>query len=86
MMGGGKNLISGIIVCGLFLIGFGVMILAFPEIFALLAAIVFFIMGAGCFATAWKIYLAGRKFRKMTQDVTEAFRENVRVRDEENEL
>ncbi len=38
---------SGILVVGLLLIGFGMLILALPELFAFLAAAVFFVAGGG---------------------------------------
>jgi len=41
----------GIFVVGLLLIGFGILILALPELFAMLAALIFFIAGLGCAGT-----------------------------------
>jgi len=74
-----KNAAKGIFVVGLFLIGFGILILALPALFAMLAALVFFITGAGCAGTAIKIYLAQRRIDKFTSDGSEAYRENVRI-------
>ena len=68
---------------GLVLIGFGVVILALPEIFAFLAAAVFFLAGLGCAIAAVKIYLAQRNLDKMTQDDSAAYRKNVQIHTEE---
>jgi hypothetical protein len=70
---------SAIFTIGLVLMGFGVIILALPEIFAFLAAAVFFIVGLGCAITAIKIFLAQRKFDKMTQDDSAGYRKNVQI-------
>jgi len=75
-----KSIAAGVFVFGLMLIGFGVLILALPELFAILAAIVFFIAGAGCAGTALKIYLAQRHIDKITSDdVSTGYRENVQI-------
>ena len=78
-----RGIAAGIFVVGLLLIGFGVIILALPEIFALLAAAVFFIAGIGCGITAVKIFLAQRKLNKISSDDTETYRENVQIHTEE---
>lgn len=76
-----RSVATGTFMFGLVLIGFGVLILAFPEIFALLAAIVFFLAGGGCAMTAVKIYLAQRYIDKMNRDQDpDEYRENVQVR------
>jgi hypothetical protein len=62
-----------------------VLILAFPEVFAMLAAVVFFIAGVGCAGTALKIYMAQRHIDKMTRDDGDEYRENVRIHIEERE-
>ena len=80
-----KSFAKGTFVFGLFLIGFGVLILALPAVFAFLAAMVFFMGGLGAVATAVKIYLANRKMEKMNRDGSEGYRENVQVRIEEHE-
>jgi hypothetical protein len=80
-----RNIAAGIFSVGLLLIGFGVVILALPEVFALLAAAVFFLVGAGCAGTAIKIYLAQRRFERQNREA-EVYRENVRIRgDEDND-
>ncbi len=75
-----KSIAWGIFVFGLLLVGFGVLILALPKLFAMLAAIVFFIAGAGCAGTALKIYLAQRHIDRITKDDgSTGYRENVQI-------
>jgi hypothetical protein len=78
-----RSIAAGIFIVGLLLIGFGVVILALPEIFALLAAAVFFIAGIGCGITAVKIYLAQREFDKINRDESQSYRQNVQIRTDE---
>ena len=78
-----RSFASGVFVVGLVLIGFGVVILALPEIFAFLAAAIFFFVGLGCAITAVKIYLAQRRLDKMTHDDSADYRKNVQIHSEE---
>jgi uncharacterized membrane protein YbaN (DUF454 family) len=75
---------TGIFIVGLLLIGFGIIIIVLPEIFAMLAAAVFFIVGAGCVGTAIKIFLAQRRLNKINSDDSQGYRENVRIHIEEH--
>jgi predicted membrane protein len=68
-----------IFIIGLLLIGFGVVIIAFPEIFAFLAAMIFFIAGIGCAGTALKIFLASRRMRSNDSAPSNEYRDNVRI-------
>jgi len=71
---------SGILLVGLLLIGFGAVIAAFPELFAYLAAAIFFLAGLSCAALALKILWAQRQFNKSTSnDDLTAYRQNVRI-------
>jgi hypothetical protein len=79
-----KSVAKGIFVVGLLLIGFGILILALPELFAMLAALIFFIAGAGCAGTAIKIYLTQRRVDKFTSDGSDDYRENVQIHIEED--
>ena len=79
-----RKVAAGIFTIGLLLIGFGVVILALPRIFAYLAAAVFFIAGISCGITAVKIFLAQRKLSKINSDDSEAYRDNVRIHIEEH--
>ena len=75
---------AGTFITGLLLMGFGTIILALPEIFAFLAAAVFFIAGLGCAITAVKIFFAQRKFDGMTYDDSAGYRKNVQIHSEED--
>jgi phage-related minor tail protein len=79
-----KNAAMGILTVGLLLIGFGVLIIAFSEIFAFLAAAIFFIVGIGCGVTAIKIFLAQRKIDKINNDDSQLYRENAHIHIEEH--
>ncbi len=74
-----RSVASGIMVVGLLLIGFGVIIVALPEFFAYLAAMVFFIAGVGCAATALKIFWAQRRIDRFNADGLDVYRKNVRI-------
>ena len=79
-----KNVATGIFIVGLLLAGFGVIILALPEVFAFLAAAIFFIAGVGCGITAVKIFLAQRHFDKMNRDSSDGYRKNVQIHIDEH--
>lgn len=74
---------GGIFTLGLVLTGLGVLIIALPELFAALAAMIFFIAGLGCGITAIKIFLAQRRFDKMNADNSQGYRKNVQIHTEE---
>ena len=75
---------AGTFIVGLLLMGFGTIILALPEIFAFLAAAVFFLTGIGCLITAVKIFLAQRKLEDSDSEMPEGYRRNVRIHSEEH--
>jgi hypothetical protein len=79
-----KRVAAGIFTVGLLLVGFGVIILALPEVFAFLAAAVFFVGGLGCAVTAVKIFLAQRRLDKISSDDSDAYRKNVQIHIEED--
>ncbi|MHC4743992.1 MAG: hypothetical protein ACYS8Z_18905 [Planctomycetota bacterium] len=78
-----RSFAAGAFITGLLLMGFGVIIWALPELFAFLAAAVFFIAGFGCMVTAVKIFLAQRKLNRMASDDRQEYRENVRIRSDD---
>lgn len=78
-----RRIAATIFIVGLLLIGFGVIILALPEIFAFLAAAVFFIAGIGCGITAVKIFWVQRKFVNLNRDESQDYRQNVQIHSEE---
>ena len=78
-----RSFAIGTIIIGLLLIGFGVIIIALPEVFAFLAALIFFIAGLGCAVTGIKIFLTMRKLGKIDHDSC-GYRENVRISSEQH--
>jgi len=79
-----RNFAAGLFIVGLLLIGFGFLVYILRDLFAILASIVFFIVGLFCGATAVKIFLAQRKLDKMSSDDgTTGYRRNVRIHTEE---
>ena len=74
-----RSVASGIMVVGLLLIGFGVIIVALPELFAYLAAMVFFVAGVGCGATALKIFWTQWRIDRFNADDLDVYRKNVRI-------
>jgi uncharacterized membrane protein len=79
-----RSIAAGIFTVGLLLIGFGILILALPQLFAMAAAAVFFVVGAGCGVTAIKIFLAQRQLNKINSDDSQDYRENVRIHIEDD--
>ena len=79
-----KSVAAGIFITGLLLIGFGFLIYVLKEIFAILAAIVFCVAGAGCLITAVKIFTAQRKLDKISSEDSQDYRENVQIHIEEH--
>ena len=78
-----RNFAAGLFITGLMLIGFGFLVFILRDIFAILAAAVFCIAGAGCGMTALKIFLLQRRLDRANPD--EPYRENVRIHIEERD-
>lgn len=81
-----RTVAAWIFITGLLLIGFGVIIIALPEIFAVLAATVFALAGLGCIGTSLKILWTQRKLDKMNRSDINGYRQNVRIHTEEYDL
>ena len=79
-----KGLAKGSLVAGLFLIGFGMLVFILRDIFAFLAAAIFFMAGFSAIGYAIRLYLAMRKLRGPEQKGEEAYRENVQIHVEED--
>lgn len=80
-----RNFAAGLFITGLLLIGFGFLVYILRDLFAILASIVFFVVGLGCGVTAVKIFLAQRKLDKMdSDDGTTGYRRNVQIHSEES--
>ncbi len=76
-----RSMASGILVVGLLLIGFGLLIFVFRDLFAFLAAALFFIAGAGCMVFAAKVFWMQWRLDRMTSDDgSDVHRKNVRIR------
>jgi hypothetical protein len=80
-----RNFAAGLFITGMLLIGFGFLVYVLRDLFAILASIVFFIVGLGCGTTAIKIFWAQRKLDKMdSEDGTMDYRRNVRIHSEDS--
>jgi hypothetical protein len=79
-----RNFAAGLFIVGLLLIGFGFLVYVLRDLFAVLAAVVFFVAGIGCAITAAKIFLAQRKLDKAASDNSSPYRENVQIHLEEH--
>ena len=78
-----KNLAKGSLVLGLLLIGFGMLVFILRDIFALLAAAIFFIGGFSSIGYAIKLFMAAHRMRKGGSRPDGAYRENVNIRVDE---
>jgi hypothetical protein len=75
-----RTVAASIMIIGLLLIGFAMLIMALPELFAFLAAAIFFIAGIVCGIVAVKIFLAQRRFERFhSHEDLDVHRENVRI-------
>jgi hypothetical protein len=71
----GKSIARGSLLTGLFLIGFGMLVFILRDLFAFLAAAVFFMAGFSAIGYALRIFWATRR-RTKSED---AYRENVQI-------
>ena len=78
-----KGLAKGSLILGLLLIGFGMLVFILRDIFALLAAAVFFIGGFSAIGYAIRLFIAAYRMGKSTSGPDGAYRENVNIRVEE---
>lgn len=79
-----RRLAGGILTGGLALIGFGLLIFLLPMVFVTIAALFFFITGAGACITALKIFIAQRRIDKqINEHPDDEYRNNVRIRIEQ---
>jgi len=74
-----RTVASAIMVVGFLLIGFGVLIFALPKLFAFLAAVMFFMAGIGCGATAIKIFWAQHQIDRFSDGESQVYRRNVQI-------
>ncbi|MDD5459380.1 MAG: hypothetical protein PHF37_08320 [Phycisphaerae bacterium] len=67
-------------IIGMMLIGFGMLIWALPELFAFLAAMLFFIAGISCAGFAIRMFIAAKTIEKAGKaNDQQPFRDNVRI-------
>lgn len=71
-----RGVAAFVFIIGLMLIGFGIVIIVFPAVFAPLAAMIFFIAGTGLLITALKIFISFRRMRGPDQTT---YRDNVTI-------
>ena len=79
-----KGLAKGSLIVGFLLIGFGMLVFILRDIFALLAAGVFFLAGFSSIVYGIKLFFAARKMNKGTSGPHEGYRENVQIHIEEH--
>lgn len=78
-----RRLAAGIFTTGLVMVGFGLLIYLLPRVFATLAAVVFFVVGAATCVTGIKIFAAQRRIDRQINDEPDEYRRNVRIRIEQ---
>ncbi len=81
-----RNFAAGLFITGLLLIGFGFLVYILRDLFAVLAAIVFFVAGIGCGITALKIFFFQRRIDKTAPDESQGYRENVQIHVESHDV
>jgi hypothetical protein len=69
---------------GLLLIGFGMLVFILRDLFALLAAAVFFIGGFSAIGYAIKLFVAAHRMKRGGSSPDGAYRENVNIRIDEH--
>jgi hypothetical protein len=79
-----KGLAKGSLALGLLLMGFGMLVFILRDIFALLAAAVFFIGGFSAIGYAIRLFVASHRMKKGGSSPDGAYRENVNIRIEEH--
>jgi hypothetical protein len=79
-----RKVAGALFVAGLLLIGFGLLVYVLRDLFAILAALIFFVVGVGCCATGVKVFLAQRKLKRTIGDDSGGYRENVEIHIEEH--
>jgi len=79
-----KDLAKGILAIGLSLIALGALILALPEVFAVLVAAILIAAGAGCCIAGVKIFWKSRWLQRNKPPEGDNYRENVQIHIKEN--
>jgi len=79
-----KGLAKGSLILGLLLIGFGMLVFVLRDLFALLAAAIFFIGGFSAIGYGIKLFIAAHRMGRDISDTDGAYRKNVNIRAEEH--
>ena len=75
-----KGMAKGALFTGLFLIGFGMLVFILRDIFAFLAAAIFFMAGFSAIGYAIRLFILQHKMK----DTDDAYRKNVQIHYEED--
>ncbi len=75
------NLAKGSLMTGLLLIGFGMLVFILRDLFALLAAVVFFIAGFSAIGYAVRMFIVSYRLRKTENP---PYRDNVEIHIDRN--
>ena len=82
-----KGVAAWIFMAGLFLVGFGLLVILLQDVFVFIAAGMFFLFGFWVMFYAARLYLAARRMGKSVPDEqSQAYRENVKVRIEDRQV
>ena len=74
----GRKMAKGSFITGLFLIGFGMLVFVLRDLFAFIAAAIFFMAGFSAIGYAIKLFWATRQM-KTPGDSRNEYRDNVRI-------
>ncbi len=81
-----KGLAKGSVIIGLLLIGFGMLVFVLRDLFALLAAALFFLAGFSAICYGIKLFWAFRKMNRHTPNARDGYRDNVQIHNEEDHV
>ena len=79
-----KGIAKGSFFLGLVLIGFGMLVFILRDLFALLAAAIFFISGFSAICYGAKLFWTVRKFNRGQNSGKNAYRKNVQIHNEDD--
>ena len=78
-----NSIAAGIFIVGMVLIGFGVLIIALPALFAALAAGIFFLVGVSIIGYAIRLFVTIKRMQGPDDD---EYRHNVEIHSPENHM
>ena len=81
-----NGIARGSFVIGLMLIGFGMLVFILRDLFAFLAAGLFFLAGFSAIGYAAKIFWAGYKIKRGMGSSSKTYRENVNIHIHDNDI